>query len=54
MGGWHREGICEALRIPGVGGVETRGIRSEKESYQTVQKLKFHLHCLNELFPFRV
>lgn len=32
---WHGEGICEALRIPGVGGVEAR-----EKSYHTHWKLE--------------
>lgn len=38
-GMWHREGICEALKIPGVNGMETGGIRSKEKSYLTLQKL---------------
>lgn len=38
-GVWHGEGICEALRMPRVNGVETRGIKSREESHQAHQKL---------------
>lgn len=43
----------ESVTIAGVGGAETGGMRSKEESYQTLQKLKFHLHSLNELLPFQ-
>lgn len=44
---WHGEGICEALRIPGVGGVEAR-----EKSYHTHWKLEFSL-VLGSSSPLR-